>query len=114
MRIPAKMSPPRQMTAPAYMAKVLKVDISVCAPEKSIVPWAWATALPTPANRIAVSVGPITCAARLSFRENRRNHRRAGRLSGVLHREIIGTSCGPEGAAICRDHGADLPGCLIR
>ncbi len=40
MRIPAKISPPRQMTAPAYMAKVLKVVINVCAPEKSIVPWA--------------------------------------------------------------------------
>jgi hypothetical protein len=40
MRIPAKISPPRQITAPAYMAKVLKVDINVVAPEKSIVPWA--------------------------------------------------------------------------
>jgi len=51
------------MTAPAYIAKVLKVDISVCAPEKSIVPWAWATALLTPMKSKAVSVGLITCAA---------------------------------------------------
>src|SRR5579862_3584303 len=43
MRMPAKMSPPRQITAPAYMAKVLNVPIKVCAPEKSIVPWACAT-----------------------------------------------------------------------
>ena len=40
IRMPAKIKPPRQMTAPAYMAKVLKVAIKVVAPEKSIVPWA--------------------------------------------------------------------------
>ncbi len=54
------------MMAPAYIAKVLKVVIKVCAPEKSIVPWAWAT-LATPAKVSATSVGPITCAARSSF-----------------------------------------------
>ena len=37
------------------MAKVLKVVISVVAPEKSIVPWAWAT----PANESARRVGAI-------------------------------------------------------
>ena len=56
MRMPAKISPPRQMTAPAYMAKVLKVAIKVVAPEKSIVPWARAT-LEIPANESATSVG---------------------------------------------------------
>src|SRR5579884_3616109 len=66
MRIPAKIRPPRQMTAPAYMANVLNVFIRVVAPEKSIVPWAWATALLAPANTSAVRVGPIVCAARRS------------------------------------------------
>jgi hypothetical protein len=37
------------------MAKVLKVDISVVAPEKSIVPWAWAT----PAHESARRLGAI-------------------------------------------------------
>jgi hypothetical protein len=37
------------------MANVLKVPMSVCAPEKSIVPCAWAT----PANVSATSVGPL-------------------------------------------------------
>jgi hypothetical protein len=37
------------------MAKVLKVFISVVAPEKSIVPWAWAT----PANESTRRVGAI-------------------------------------------------------
>jgi hypothetical protein len=53
MRIPAKMRPPKQITAPAYTAKVLKVPISVCAPEKSIVPCAWATV----ERKIAKSAG---------------------------------------------------------
>ena len=38
------------------------------APEKSMVPWAWATALLAPANMSAVSVGPITCAVWRSAR----------------------------------------------
>ena len=60
MRIPAKIRPPRQMTAPAYIAKVLKVPIRVCAPEKSIVPWAWAMPLLVTMKKSAVSVGLIT------------------------------------------------------
>jgi hypothetical protein len=40
----------------AESASVLKVPISVEAPEKSIVPWAWAM----PANVSATRVGPIT------------------------------------------------------
>src|SRR5580698_9095546 len=38
IRMPAKMRPPRQITAPAYIANVLNVPIKVWAPEKSIVP----------------------------------------------------------------------------
>jgi hypothetical protein len=54
------------MTAPAYMAKVLNVCISVVAPEKSIVPWACAT-LERPANASATNVGPRVRAALKSF-----------------------------------------------
>jgi hypothetical protein len=46
------------------MAKVLKVDISVVAPEKSIVPWAWATLVSESARR----VGAIARMASMSFR----------------------------------------------
>src|ERR1035441_8000072 len=46
------------------MAKVLKVVMSVCAPEKSIVPWAWATLVSESARR----VGTIARMASMSFR----------------------------------------------
>src|SRR6266568_3201714 len=38
------------------MAKVLKVVISVVAPEKSIVPWAWATLVSESARRVGAIV----------------------------------------------------------
>src|SRR5271163_2450371 len=60
IRMPAKIRPPKQITAPAYIAKVLKVVISVVAPVKSIVPWAWAAL----ANASAKSVGAATRIAR--------------------------------------------------
>src|ERR1700749_133211 len=60
MRMPAKIRPPRQMTAPAYMANVLNVPMRVCAPEKSIVPWAFAVV----ANVRATRIGPRLRAVR--------------------------------------------------
>ena len=56
------------MTAPAYMAKVLKVDISVVAPEKSIVPWAWAML----AKERVIRVGATMRTARIHRDEIRR------------------------------------------
>jgi hypothetical protein len=54
--IPAKIKPPKQITAPAYTANVLNVPMSVVAPEKSIVPCAFAAL----ANASARRVGAIT------------------------------------------------------
>src|SRR5271170_1804358 len=84
IRIPAKIKPPKQMTAPAYIAKVLKVVISVVAPVKSIVPWACAT----PTKVSATSVGPATRIARardcFEKGEALRLARRLGRLAALL------------------------------
>jgi hypothetical protein len=49
------------------MAKVLKVVISVVAPEKSIVPWAWATLVRERARRVGAIVR--MAGRRLAFRE---------------------------------------------
>ena len=112
MRIPAKIRPPRQMTAPAYIANVLKVFIKVSAPEKSIVPWAWATALLAPMNVSAVSVGAITRAASRRFRLEKicasRLARRAGSRGMTALLGIIGTSGGLFEAAIFRELSSSL------
>ena len=93
MRIPAKIRPPKQMTAPAKIAKVLKVVISVVAPEKSIVPWAWAMLVTVN----AASAGHITRAARNSLRfekgrANRLARRAVLRENTTWLLRIIGTS----------------------
>src|ERR1039457_5016487 len=87
------------------MAKVLKVVMSVVAPEKSIVPWAWAT----PASESARNVGHSACAAlrRLCLERGCANRlaRRVVLWRGmILLRGNIGTSGGPVRAGICRDH----------
>jgi len=98
------------MTAPAYIANVLNVDIRVCAPEKSIVPWAWATALLATMKSRAVSVGPVTRAASRRFRLENGCANRLER--GIVLREMtamlrnIGTSIGQSSAEICREISA--------
>jgi hypothetical protein len=73
----------------------LKVDISVVAPEKSIVPWAWAT----PEHESVRKAGHSACAARRRFRLKRGcAHRWAHKVdfgeSGKRNLRDIGTSVG--------------------
>jgi hypothetical protein len=55
------------MTAPANIANVLNVPMSVCAQEKSIVPWAWTAVLVKPASASVSRFGHFREATRQSF-----------------------------------------------